>query len=564
MGKRAEELDIDNLLDEIPHLRHRGVLDRPDGAGFIIADEQPTSVLHGGGGGCIWSEGVPSSLAERSLPLEETLLLQNLRNVRLGADRNGPIDRSLPHANHHRVGCLFGSSLDSFGRDSLVNANGNASLPQIRQRYPGVVNLFGNPSFGTRELKIGQVSRPNTPFQGNDSGNFSQSENGSYPISDMLFHSQMIRGEPFLVSGDQLVTMARKISKGGSIPRQLGGLHSPRNQRIVQGTITKCLSFMSKEQIYCLAKDQHGCRLLQQQLDEGKDQVDTIFNGIIERAVDLMVDPSANYLMQKLLGKCSEEQKMAILLMLSKDPANLIAISLNTHGTRTVQKLIETVKTKQHISLVISTLRLGFLDLIKDLNGSHVLQRCLESFTAEDNKFIFDGAVIYCVDIATHRHGCCVLQKCIREFTGKHQEKLVAAIAANGFKLAQDPYGNYVVQAILELEKPFANAILASQFQGKYVELSTQKYSSNVVESCFLHFPKDFPATIISEFLAVPHFGQFLQHPYANYPIQRALEYSKGQPRMALEKAIRPLAATLKTNPHCRQIFSKLLSKKFV
>lgn len=56
-------------------------------------------------------------------------------------------------------------------------------------------------------------------------------------------------------------------------------------------------------------------------------------------------------------------------------------------------------------------------------------------------QFIFDGAVMYCVDIATHRHGCCVLQKCIREFTGEHQEKLVAVVAANGFKLAQDPYG---------------------------------------------------------------------------------------------------------------------------
>ncbi|XP_074565069.1 putative pumilio homolog 8, chloroplastic [Curcuma longa] len=573
MRNRAEEHDIEKLLDEIPHLCHRGVLYGPGGGGFRTSDELPTSGLHCNGGGCLWSEGVPSSLAERSLPLsgsgtggislcesdrtrrpaaidatlEEALLLEKLRNVRLGADRNGPIDRFLPQTNHHRVGPSFG--------DSLVNENGNAPLPQIPQRYPGVVDLFGNPSFRTTELKIGQVSRPNSPFWGNDSGNFTHSGNGPYPISDMLFHSQMIRGEPCLVSGDRPVTMAPKISKGG--------LHSPRNQRNVQGTITKCLSFMSaKEQIYCFAKDQHGCRLLQQLLDEGKHQVNKIFNGIIERAVDLMVDPFGNYLIQKLLGKCSEEQMMAILLVLSKDPANLVAISLNIHGTRAVQKLIETVKTKQHISLVISTLRLGFLDLIKDLNGSHVLQRCLESFTTEDNQFIFDGAVTYCVEIATHRHGCCVLQKCIREFTGKHQEKLVAVIAANGFKLAQDPYGNYVVQAILDLEMPFANAILASQFQGKYVELSTQKFSSNVVERCFLHFGKDFPATIISEFLAVPHFGQFLQHPYANYPIQRALEYSKGQPRIALEKAIRPLAATLKTNPHCRQVFSKLLSKK--
>lgn len=51
-----------------------------------------------------------------------------------------------------------------------------------------------------------------------------------------------------------------------------------------------------------------------------------------------------------------------------------------------MQKLIETVKTTQHVSLFISTLRPGFLDLIKDLNGSHVLQHCLENFTAEDNK----------------------------------------------------------------------------------------------------------------------------------------------------------------------------------
>lgn len=106
-------------------------------------------------------------------------------------------------------------------------------------------------------------------------------------------------------------------------------------------------------------------------------------------------------------------------------------------------------------------------------------------------------------------------------------------------------FRNYVVQAILDLEMPYANAILASQFQGKYVELSTQKFSSNVVERCFLHFGKDFPATIISEFLAVPHFGQFLQHPYANYPIQRALEYSKVVRNLSNKTRILPCSSFL-------------------
>ncbi|URE35118.1 Pumilio domain-containing protein C6G9.14 [Musa troglodytarum] len=88
----------------------------------------------------------------------------------------------------------------------------------------------------------------------------------------------------------------------------------------------------------------------------------------------------------KLLEVCSEEQLLQILLLLKEDPADLVNISLNIHGTRAVQKLIGSLKTRQQIALVISAIKPGFLDLIKDLNGSHVLQRCLESFKVEDNK----------------------------------------------------------------------------------------------------------------------------------------------------------------------------------
>lgn len=60
--------------------------------------------------------------------------------------------------------------------------------------------------------------------------------------------------------------------------------------------------------------------------------------------------------------------------------------SLYVISTRSVQKLIETLNTRQQISLVTSALAPGFLDLIKDLNGNHVVQRCLQSFSNEHNK----------------------------------------------------------------------------------------------------------------------------------------------------------------------------------
>ncbi|XP_052190118.1 putative pumilio homolog 7, chloroplastic isoform X1 [Diospyros lotus] len=313
--------------------------------------------------------------------------------------------------------------------------------------------------------------------------------------------------------------------------------------------------------VYYMAKDQHGCRLLQKMFDKGNQQdVQMIFHGIINHVIELMMNPFGNYLMQKLLDVCNEEQRTQIILMVTEEPENLVRISLNTHGTRVVQKLIETLKTRQQILLVVSAVQPGFLDLIRDLNGNHVIQRCLEYLSKEDNEFIFDAAAKSCVDIATHQHGCCVLNRCIAQSAGKHREKLVAEIAAQGFFLAQDAYGNYVVQYIIELKIPSAAASLISQFEGHYVKLSMQKFSSHVVEKC-LECLEDSHSRIIHELLSAPHFEQLLRDPYANYVIRSALKFCKGTLCDSLVKVIRP-HGILRTSPYCKKIFSHHLLKK--
>ncbi|XP_022763702.1 uncharacterized protein LOC111309108 isoform X2 [Durio zibethinus] len=315
--------------------------------------------------------------------------------------------------------------------------------------------------------------------------------------------------------------------------------------------------------IYLIAKDQHGCRFLQRLFDEGTQQdVRIIFKEIIGHVVELMMNPFGNYLMQKLLEVCNEEQRMRILLMVTEEPGQLVRISLNTHGTRVVQKLIETLKTRQQISLVISALKPGFLSLIKDLNGNHVVQRCLQCLSSEDNKFIFVAAAKYCVDIATHQHGCCVLQRCIGHSTGEYREKLVEEISTNGLLLAQDAYGNYVVQFILELKIPTATSTLISQFEGNYVHLSSQKFSSHVVEKCLVVLNDESRSRIIHELLSATHFEQLLQDPHANYVVQTALRVSEGPPHNSLIEAIESHKAISCNSPYSKRIFSQKLLKK--
>jgi hypothetical protein len=212
-------------------------------------------------------------------------------------------------------------------------------------------------------------------------------------------------------------------------------------------------------------------------------------------------------LCQKLLDYCNDEQRTIIVETVAKD---LVGISLNMHGTRAVQKMIESLSTSRQvissqihnallfslifnlplltcltflqIRLIIVALTPNVVTLIKDLNGNHVIQKCLHRLSAADNQFIYDAVSRHCVEVATHRHGCCVLQRCIDHASIAQRAQLVTEVTHNALPLVQDPFGNYVVQYVLDLgDAMFSDAVIR-RFVGSVCTLSVQKFSSNVIE----------------------------------------------------------------------------------
>jgi hypothetical protein len=82
-----------------------------------------------------------------------------------------------------------------------------------------------------------------------------------------------------------------------------------------------------------LAKDQNGCRFLQRIFTEGsQEDAQKVFDGVIEHIDELMVDPFGNYLIQKLLEQCNDNQKMHILYEITKIPGQLVKVACNMHG----------------------------------------------------------------------------------------------------------------------------------------------------------------------------------------------------------------------------------------
>ena len=100
-------------------------------------------------------------------------------------------------------------------------------------------------------------------------------------------------------------------------------------------------------QVYALSKDQFGCRYLQKQIeDHCQLALDHFYPEILPHISELMTDPFGNYLCQKLVEFCTNEQRAEIIAIIL--PV-LRPICLNMHGTRAAQKLIEFVNTQDQV-----------------------------------------------------------------------------------------------------------------------------------------------------------------------------------------------------------------------
>ncbi|WJZ88413.1 hypothetical protein VitviT2T_007714 [Vitis vinifera] len=313
--------------------------------------------------------------------------------------------------------------------------------------------------------------------------------------------------------------------------------------------------------IYHMSKDQNGCRFLQRKFTDGSpEDVQKIFLEIIDHIVELMTDPFGNYLVQKLLEVCTEDQQMQILHAITRRAGDLVRISCNMHGTRAVQKVIETLRTSEQFSMIVSSLKPGIVTLIKDMNGNHVAQCCLQNLMPEYREFLFEAAITNCVELATDRHGCCVLQKCLGHSAVEQRDRIIYEITSNALILSQDPFGNYVVQYVFEF--PWAIVDILDQLEGNYGDLSLQKYSSNVVEKCLQHAGDEHRHCIIQELINNPRIDQIMQDPYGNYVIQAALNNSKGAIHAALIEVIRSHVHVLRTSPYGKKVLSCTSLKK--
>ncbi|KAG8090708.1 hypothetical protein GUJ93_ZPchr0011g28072 [Zizania palustris] len=314
--------------------------------------------------------------------------------------------------------------------------------------------------------------------------------------------------------------------------------------------------------ICMLAKDQNGCRFLQKVLNGGnQEDIEKVFAEIIDHIGELMVDPFGNYLVQKLLENCRDGQRMRIISEITRVPGELITVACNMHGTRAVQKVIETTNTPDQVSKVVSALSPGAMRLMTDTNGSHVAHRCLQKLLPEHKAFLLDAAALHFLILAKDRQGCCIIQKCIEQSNGEQKYRLLYNITSSALTLSEDQYGNYVIQFIVNLRIEWATTKIVNELLGHFGYLSMQKCSSHVVENCLKRAPRLDQERIIKELMNDPKLLHIMLDPYGNYVIQTTLKECKGELHTTFVEAIRPHARSMQNNMFGKRVLSRTYLK---
>ncbi|THU56850.1 hypothetical protein C4D60_Mb11t21540 [Musa balbisiana] len=346
--------------------------------------------------------------------------------------------------------------------------------------------------------------------------------------------------------------------------------------------------------------DQYGSRFIQQKLETATiEEKNMVFEEIMPRAQSLMTDVFGNYVVQKFFEHGSTAQRRKLSDQLNR---HVLALSLQMYGCRVIQKAIEVVDLDQKKKMVLeldghvmrcvrdqngkgtmsSRNAIEVVDLdqkkkmvleldghvmrcVRDQNGNHVIQKCIECVPQDAIQFIISTFYDQVVTLSTHPYGhCCrVIQRVLEYCDDPNTQQIVMGeILQSVSLLTQDQYGNYVVQHVLEHGKPSERSAIIKKLAGQIVQMSLQKFASNVVEKCLTFGSLEERQILVNEMLGSTEENEPLQammkDQFGNYVVQKVLETCDDQQRELILSRIKVHLNALKKYTYGKHIVARV------
>ncbi|KAG5486665.1 hypothetical protein LSCM1_07918 [Leishmania martiniquensis] len=237
-------------------------------------------------------------------------------------------------------------------------------------------------------------------------------------------------------------------------------------------------------------------------------------------------------------------------------------VAMDQHGCHVARTLIEYISTHQMEALV------PYMDphVIRQMatatqHTRRVLQAVFEHHKSDALMPIVEVVTSDCQRLSVTQQGCIAIIRIIEYAKPAQKRTLISALVPLLSTLAKNQFGNYVVQCILKNMEGYVSLHdLVGSFQGHWVELSCDKYSSNVMEKIVGMLKGNLRQCIVNELIFdVAHLQCLMQNSFGNYVLQAVIGSAVNQYEYGLiYDAVTPL---LHTSPYGHRIEAKLKAR---
>ena len=270
-------------------------------------------------------------------------------------------------------------------------------------------------------------------------------------------------------------------------------------------------------------RTQKGAKELQKNILKSPQECKTILIKKLNKNLHLlMIDIYGNYFCQDIIKGSNQNQIILILKYIQNEFVN---IAKNYSGTHVLQTLCDMITNQEAENLILNSIYENELIMAYDSNATHVLQKIItiinECRRKNLNKVILNNFKQLSLDV----NGICVVKKFIGyNILNPIKNQIINIISDNCVEIAQSPFGNYVVQYILEhwgINQCYS--VVNIIIKNIYI-LATQKFSSNVSEKIIEYLDENNLCLLVNELFYTNRVMIILKNKYGRYVLQKVVK----------------------------------------
>ena len=245
-----------------------------------------------------------------------------------------------------------------------------------------------------------------------------------------------------------------------------------------------------------------------------------------------------NYFIQDLFQKMNKDLIQLTIDLISSEFVN---IAKTPSGTHSLQSLLNYINNSEMEISIIKAIKFKEKEMAFDEYATYVLQKIISIIP--DNKRIRLNSIIIedAKELSLNANSVFVLKKFIITNTiEENKKRLINAIKKHFLIISQNPFGNYVIQYLLEVWTIKDCELIVNEIFNKIFELSSERFSANIIIYVLKYFNNNYKKKLISILCFSTNIINLLKNKYSFYVINKTVNYMdkniKAKFKLYLEK----------------------------